>query len=120
MRPSLSLLKAKKPPYHHVSHPAKAPGPSPKAFLLVRQILADRPRHFREILADGATALDPEFDAERQEVMEKMKARGEEPKPPVLSKINPWRVLRVLKGKKGGTQYHPVEYPEGHPFVSAK
>lgn len=73
----------------------RAPEPTGEAFALVRQLLRDRPRHFREILADGVAGSAQE---------------GEEK--PVAFK------MKKIKGK-AKAEVEPISVPKGHPFVSS-
>lgn len=80
--------------------------PSGAAFALVKQLLAERPRHFQEILHDGIVALGGQTTRSSADVP----APGEES-------------LKTKKGKKSKAKSvqlaeatNPV--PEGHPFVS--
>ncbi|BEI85460.1 hypothetical protein CcaverHIS002_0508610 [Cutaneotrichosporon cavernicola] len=89
MNPTLGLLR------QLAQKPTPLPTPSGEAFALVRRMLQERPRHFREILADGIATSTPE---------------GEEK--PVAYK------MKKVKGK-GKDEVEPVAVPEGHPFLSA-
>lgn len=77
------------------SHPEPLAPPTGEAFALVRRILAERPRHFREILADGI-ALDIEEDGEKPQAYKMKKTKG-----------------------KAKAEVEPIPVPENHPWVSA-
>lgn len=89
MRPSAGVLRK-------FAYPAPQPAPSGEAFALVRRMLQERPRHFREILADGIA----------------LSATGDENPKPVAYK------MKKMKGK-AKAEVEPIAVPEGHPFVSA-
>ncbi|GMK55277.1 hypothetical protein CspeluHIS016_0203330 [Cutaneotrichosporon spelunceum] len=88
MNPTLGLLR------QLAQKPSPLPTPSGEAFAIVRRMLQERPRHFREILADGIASSTPE---------------GEEK--PVAYK------MKKVKGK-GKAEVEPIVVPEGHPFLS--
>jgi hypothetical protein len=88
MRATLGLLRTFAPT------PSPMPHPSGEAFAIVRRMLQERPRHFREILADGIASTTPE--GEDKPVAYKMKkTRG-----------------------KGKAEVESIVVPEGHPFMS--
>lgn len=92
MRPTTSLLKLAQTAY---KAPATLPVPSAAAFSLVRDLLAQRPRHFRELLIDGVGAqITP---ANVYPAGARMKAKG--------------------KGK-AVIEEVAVDVPKEHPFVS--
>ncbi|CAK9781094.1 hypothetical protein CC85DRAFT_282545 [Cutaneotrichosporon oleaginosum] len=68
--------------------------PTGEAFAIVRRMLQERPRHFREILADGIASTTPEGDDK-----------------PVAYK------MKKSKGK-GKAEVESIAVPEGHPFMS--
>ncbi|WOO81110.1 uncharacterized protein LOC62_03G004640 [Vanrija pseudolonga] len=91
MRPTTSLLKQTA----GYRAPATLPVPSAAAFALVRDLLAQRPRHFREILLDGVGAK--------------------------LTAANVYPAGARMKGKgKAVVEESAVEIPKEHPFVSGQ
>jgi hypothetical protein len=122
MRPTLSLLKAGKAarPTGVAAFPRPRPGPTAAAFSLVRQILADRPLHFREILGRGAEALpiaEPAAPAEAESSTAAQKKAG------AVKKLNtnPFKPQATIKGQqKSRNALEEIPLSEGHPFVSGK
>lgn len=97
MRPTLQLLKAAKGFKPLEQQYVRAKGaPTGAAFAMVQTLLTERPRHFREILADAVGNPRAAVSGTQSQ-----NAKGK-------------------KKQKGDDDQLGIQVPEGHPFDSGK